>query len=452
LTRSFGKNHKKHEWFVQFSALYKKEAGMQKIKRFSGSVLLLTFAALFILACTGRVAEDSPEPLLRALELLIEANRQEEAESLLEFCEFRYPDGFEERVAGSRIRSALILAGLGRIEQARELLSAPFQEEGEELTAKILRFRMAEKDEYWELGSNLASKNPSLLDGDELLELSRLALKKKNDAAGTLIRELKKRHGYGLASALMLRQLAMQKGDSIPALCAAAEAALYVKSMTGEVAELRKSDYISPHDDSALFNLFSAFLTEDEERVRFLVPAVKEEPQFQEFPFFRFVVAGCSGDAAGQLLALEPYYRDLPDFYLALYRAAVRMEDGTWLSQRSLEKAVAAAPGSFSARKARTLLWNMCIPEDEGFQGKGYLLLPEESAYLASLPLLDEMPFLIDPLIGMMTLKESRYTLAAQDGLRSALSRPAVRRYVAAKIEEGDIPSSKAHAILLSLF
>jgi hypothetical protein len=44
--------------------------------------------------------------------------------------------------------------------------------------------------------------------------------------------------------------------------------------------------------------------------------------------------------------------------------------------------------------------------------------------------MLDQMPVFLDPLIGMLELSESRFTLAARDGLLTAIKRPAVRRYV----------------------
>ncbi len=442
--------------------------------------LLLICEVPFLGGCrASRIVED-PEPVLQALEHLAESGMPEEARLLLSLYESISPDFLVPGDEASRIRCALVLAGSGERNRALELLDFAFAGEHEALMARLLAFRIAAEGdgaggaaaaELLDAGFGLLLSAPAVLSPDELLFLSSKAsdLEKEAELAAAA-GELKRRTGYGLASALLERKRALLGGDGSAQVCAEAEAGMYIMSYTGEIPELEPP--ASPHgsdpgtdpsvSDLALF--FGAFFRKDFKTAGELSPsalALFDEHLPPVLAFADLLVRAGNGTIkenrlfAGELLALEYAYVDLPLYYTSLASAAAGMEEGSILRRSSLEKAIAAAPSSHTAMAARRELWR--DEAEAGCPEAGFFLLPEECAAMASHPMLDQLPVYLDPLIHMLELSESRFTLAARDALFTAVKRPAVRRYVQTLVDgekDGEVDgrfSPKVRASLAAL-
>jgi hypothetical protein len=403
--------------------------------------LLLICEVPFLGGCRPSRTVQDPEPVLRALEHLAEAGMPDEAHLLLSLYESISPDCLVPGDEDSRIRCALVLAGAGESERAMELLDYAFTGEYEVLMAEVLSFRIAAAaDGTAENGFGLLLSAPSVLSSDELLLLSARASELEKEAEmAAAAEELKKRTGYGLAAALLERERAIINRDGPALVCAEAEAGMYILSYTGELPELEppSASYGTDPSASGLSLFFGAFFRNDYEEAGKLSAAAQalfpgDVPPVLAFADILVRAGNGTGEEVGhiaaELLALEHAYRDLPLYYTSLASAAAGMEHGTLLRRSSLEKAIAAAPASSSAMAARRELWR--DESEPGGPVPGFFLLPGECASIASSPMLDQMPVFLDPLIGMLELSESRFTLAARDGLLTAMKRPAVRRYV----------------------
>lgn len=414
---------------------------------------ILAGICLIAAGCAGAGPAEEPEEELAAVRRLMEAGHTAEAALFLELCEKSFPDCLVPETEVERLEYALLLAGAGATGRAEELLDYPFTG-NRLLEAKLLSFRISGDDaQAADSGLKLAAEDPRAFAPGELLFLSVQGIESgREEEVEVCLRELAQRSGYGFQTALLRRKAAALREDAVGMICAEAEAGLYMKSYAGELPALERTQGDGPAAVTASF--FAAYFGEDYCLAERLAPGVLELFPGTVPPALAFVEAALRNEStdgegrertAAELARLEPSFRELPLFYTTLASAAEKLENGRFLRRSCLEKAIASAPASCTAMQVREAIWK------EEAEGSGFFLLPEECFALAASPLLGRLPVLADPLVAMLGLRDSRFSLAAREALVTAMEEPAVRLYLESRSGDVSLPSGIRSA-LRSLF